>query len=312
MKTAKPETVEILKDLFFIERGFLNANHFVYRSANPILIDTGYVAGFTETTDLIAQVDVKLSDVQLIVSTHCHCDHIGGNKWIQDLSGCDIALHKIGKYFVDTRNNWATWWKYFNQEADFFDCTRALNDGDVLPIGPHEFEIIHTPGHAADGIVLYNRGERLLISSDTLWKNDMAVMNLRIEGSAAPFQMLESLDKLESLDVQMVYPGHGPPFRDMPKALAKARKRLNHFLNHRDQLGLDLLKKIMIYTLMMRKTADNGSFFDDLMQTHWYRETVDLYFNGEYQSKYEAIMQDFRKRGIVKEQHGKILTTVKP
>jgi hydroxyacylglutathione hydrolase len=308
----KMQPVEILKNLFFIERGFLNANHFVYRSEKPILIDTAYVADFAETTDLIAQLDVKLSDVHLIVGTHCHCDHIGGNKRIQDQSGCDIALHRIGKYFIDNRNNWATWWKYFDQEADFFDCTRALNDGDVLQIGPLEFEVIHTPGHAAEGIVLYNRKERLLISSDTLWKNDMAVMNLRVEGSAAPFQMLESLEKLESLDVQMVYPGHGPPFRDMPEALSKTRKRLNFFLNHREQLGLDLLKKIMIYTLMMRKAVSNGSFFDDLMQTHWYKETVDLYFNGEYQTKYEAIMKDFRKRGIVKEQDGKIFTTVKP
>jgi hydroxyacylglutathione hydrolase len=306
------QPVEIIKDLFFIERGFLNANHFVYRSENPILIDSAYIADFDETAGLIAQLDVNLSDVQLIVGTHCHCDHIGGNKRIQDKSGCDIALHKIGKYFIDARDDWATWWKYYNQEAAFFDCTLALNDGDVLAIGPHEFKVIHTPGHASEGIVLYNRKERLLISSDTLWENDMAVMTLRIEGSAALFHMLESLEKLESLDVQMVYPGHGPPFKDMPKALSKTRKRLNHFLNHRDQLGLDLLKKIIIYTLMMRKTGDNDSFFDDLMQTHWYKETVELYFNGEYQAKYEAIMKDFRKRGIVKEKHGKIITTVKP
>jgi hydroxyacylglutathione hydrolase len=304
--------VEILKDLYFIERGFLNANHFVYRSENPTLIDTAYIAGYDETTGLIEQLDVKLSDVELIVSTHCHCDHIGGNKRIQDQSGCDIALHKIGKYFIDTRDDWATWWQYYNQGAAFFDCTMALNDGDVLSIGPHEFEVIHTPGHAAEGIVLYNRNARLLISSDTLWKNDMALMTLRIEGSAALFHMLESLEKLEALDVQVVYPGHGPPFRDMQKALFKTRKRLNHFMNHRDQLGLDVLKKIMIYTLMMRKTVDKRSFFDDLMQTHWYKETVDLYFNGEYRAKYEAVMQDFRKRGIVKEKHDKIFTTVKP
>jgi len=304
--------VEILKDLYFIERGFLNANHFVYRSENPTLIDTAYIADYDETTGLIEQLDVKLSDVELIVSTHCHCDHIGGNKRIQDQSGCDIALHKIGKYFIDTRDDWATWWQYYNQEAAFFDCTMALNDGDVLSIGPHEFEVIHTPGHAAEGIVLYNRNARLLISSDTLWKNDMALMTLRIEGSAALFHMLESLEKLEALDVQVVYPGHGPPFRDMQKALFKTRKRLNHFMNHRDQLGLDVLKKIMIYTLMMRKTVDKRSFFDDLMQTHWYKETVDLYFNGEYRAKYEAVMQDFRKRGIVKEKHDKIFTTVKP
>jgi glyoxylase-like metal-dependent hydrolase (beta-lactamase superfamily II) len=171
---------------------------------------------------------------------------------------------------------------------------------------------MHTPGHASEGIVLYNRKERLLISSDTLWENDMAVMTLRIEGSAAIFNMLESLEKLEALDVRIVYPGHGPPFKDMRKALSKTRNRLNHFLNHPVQIGLDLLKKIMIYTLMMRKSVDNNSFFDDLMQTHWYKETVDLYFSGEYQAKYEDIMKDFRKRGIIKEKHGKIFTIVKP
>jgi len=306
------QPVEIIKDLFFIERGFLNANHFVYQSENPTLIDTAYIADFDETAGLIAQLGVNLSDVQLIISTHCHCDHIGGNKRIQDRSGCDIALHKIGKHFIDTRDDWATWWKYYSQEAAFFDCTIELNDGDVLSIGPHEFKVIHTPGHAAEGIVLYNRKERLLISSDTLWENDMAVMTLRIEGSAALFHMLESLEKLESLDVKIVYPGHGPPFKDMSKALSRTRKRLKNFLNHRDQIGTDLLKKIMIYTLMMRRTVDQDAFFDQLMQTHWYKETVDLYFNAEYQAKYEAIMKDFRKRGIIKTQNGIMSTTVRP
>ena len=98
----------------------------------------------------------------------------------------------------------------------------------------------------------------------------------------------------------------------MEKAISRTRERLNHFLKHRDQLGLDVLKKIMIYTLMMRNIADNGSFFDDLMKTHWYKETVDLYFNGEYQAKFDSVMQDFRKRGLVKEKYGKIFTTVKP
>ena len=36
--------IEIMKNLFFIERGYLNANHFVYRSEKPVLIDTGYAS----------------------------------------------------------------------------------------------------------------------------------------------------------------------------------------------------------------------------------------------------------------------------
>jgi hypothetical protein len=62
----------------------------------------------------------------------------------------------------------------------------------------------------------------------------------------------------------------------------------------------------------MHKTAERDSFFEHLMQTHWFKETVDLYFNKDYRLQYDAIMRDFRKRGIVIEQNGRIFTAVKP
>jgi len=88
--------LEIMKDLFFIERGYLNSNHFVYRSKEPILIDTAYISDFEITERLISDLGVDLSRTRLIINTHTHCDHIGGNRTIQERSGCDIALHKIG------------------------------------------------------------------------------------------------------------------------------------------------------------------------------------------------------------------------
>ena len=217
--------VEILEDLYFIQRGYLNANHFVFAADKPVLVDTAYIVDVDQTLQMIEDLGVNVADTQLIISTHCHCDHIGGNKLIQDRSGCDIAAHKIGKYFIDTRDDWSTWWRYYNQRAEFFNCTRELNDGDDILIGPHEFKIIHTPGHASDGIVLYNKKDRILISSDTLWENDVAVMTIRVEGSTALFRMMESYDKIESLDVKVVYPGHGEAFADFKKALAKSRKK---------------------------------------------------------------------------------------
>jgi len=306
------DPIQIMDDLFFVERGFLNGNHFVYKGEELILIDTAYVSDFHETQRLITGIGVDLSDVRLIVNTHTHCDHIGGNRIIQERSGCDIALHKIGKYFIDTRDDWSTWWKYFKQEADFFRCTRALEDREVISLGPHEFEVIYTPGHASDGIVLYNSRDKLLISSDTLWENDMAVMTVRVEGSRAVFAMMESLEKIEDLDVEIVYPGHGGPFTDFQEAVRKAKKRLNGFMEDRDRIGNDLLKKIIIYTLMVLRTASEDGFFDYLMDTHWFRETIDLSFHGEYQAKYDEIMKDFFDRGIVKADAGKLFTTVKP
>lgn len=303
---------EILKDLFFIERGYLNGNHFVYRSKAPILIDTGYISDFNETAGLITELGVNLSDVSLIINTHSHCDHIGGNNIIQKKSGCEVALHKIGKYFIDTRDDWSTWWKYYNQEADFFDCTQILEDGEIIAMGPHKFQVIYTPGHASDGIVLYNSQEKILISSDTLWESDVAVMTLRVEGSTALFRIQESLQRLESLDVKLVCPGHGKPFTDMKKAISKSIKRIERYLLNRETIGDDLIKRIMIYTLLMKKTMKANAFFLYLMDTYWFKETVDLYFNSEYEWKYSQIMDSFFKRGIIKRGNGDLFTTVRP
>ncbi len=303
---------EILKDLFFIERGFLNGNHFVYRCDSPVLIDTGYLSGFDETEKLLARLAVDLSDISLIVNTHTHCDHIGGNNRIQQKSGCDIALHRVGKFFIDSRDDWSTWWRYYNQEAEFFKCTRCLEDGEMITLGPHAFQVIYTPGHASDGIVLYNPREQILISSDTLWQADVAVMTLRVEGSRALFHMQESLQKIENLEVQTIYPGHGKPFHDMKKAISKARQKLDHFLAHPQAIGDDLLKKIIVFTLMMKKTMKADTLFDYLMDTYWFKETVNLYFNGKYGTKYDQIINSFLRRGILKQENGVLFTTVKP
>src|SRR5574341_370014 len=244
---------EILEDLFFVERGYLNGNHFVLVSDEPVLIDTGYVADLGETERLVAGLGVRLSAVRLIVNTHCHCDHVGGNKAVQGMSGCAVAMHRIGKHFIDTRDDWATWWRYYGQCAEFFDCTQALADGDVIPVGPHDFRVIPTPGHSADGIVLYNRRKKVLVSSDSLWENDIAVMTLRVEGSGALFSMLESLEKIAALDVRVVYPGHGKPFGDVKAAIENSRKKISAYLDCRERIGDDLLKKIIVYTLLMER-----------------------------------------------------------
>jgi len=306
------QCIEILPDLFFIERGYLNANHFVFRSEEPVLIDTAYRGDFETTERLITDLGVDLGRVRLIVNTHCHCDHIGGNRIIQERSGCDIAMHTVGKHFIDTRDDWSTWWRYYVQEADFFQCTTALENGDTVCIGPHEFQVIYTPGHAADGIVLYNREAKALLSSDTLWERDMAAMTLRVEGSRAVFSLLESLEKLRDLDVRIVYPGHGGPFSDFRSALRTAVKRLKHYIEDRTRIGDDLLKKIMVYTLMMKRGADAESFFPYLMSTPWFVETINLYFNREYRTTYDDVMKRLRGRGVVKIVDGRILTTVKP
>jgi glyoxylase-like metal-dependent hydrolase (beta-lactamase superfamily II) len=302
--------VEMLPDLFFVQRGYLNANHFVCRADRPVLIDSAYLPHFDQTEKILSGLGVDLGRVSLIINTHCHCDHIGGNRRIQDLSGCDIALHRVGKHFIDARDDWSTWWRYYGQEAEFFDCTRGLADGDVVPVGSHEFRVLYTPGHSADGIVLYCAKDKLLISSDALWEKDIPVMTLRVEGSRTLLDALDSLEKLRRLDIRVVYPGHGGPFGDPASAIARSEKRLRTYLSRPEELGNDQLKRIMVYTVLMRAGADCDTFFDRLMATVWFPETCDFFFNREYRRKYEETISGLLGRGILACTGGKLFTPV--
>ena len=318
---------EILPDLFFIQRGYLNANHFAWRAKNPekgvsghVLIDTGYRDDFDETENHLKNLDIRLQDVDLIVNTHTHCDHMGGNNRIQEISGCGAALHEYGYRFMIKENRFAPWWRYYFQNAEFFSPTIALNDGDMITIGPYEFRVIFTPGHSADGILLFHEKEKLLISSDTLWENDLPVLTERIEGTTALFRWMAALDVMEKLDVTRIYPGHGAGFSDYKGAIERLRKRLSDYENHPEKIGMDLIKKIMVYTLLMKKRIGETIFFTHLKKTPWFCETCDHYLAGEfglegdalYRKIYESVLDGFIKRGIIMRDDADLSTSVVP
>ncbi len=304
--------VEILEDLFFVERGYLSGNHFAYRAAEPVLVDTAYASEIPKTLAGLDALGVAWRQTRLIVSTHAHCDHVGANRAIQEASGCEVALHRVGKGFLDAGDRWSPWWDFYGQEAASFDCTQGLEDGEELVLGPHRFRVLHTPGHSADGIVLHEPRARVLLSADTLWERDIPVVTEAVEGEGALDALLASLERLASLDVDRVFPGHGPPFSDFLGALARARSRVRAYLADRTRVGEDLLKRILVYTLLMRGPMAEDSLYPHLLATPWFPETVDRYFGGAAEEKFRETLAALRRRGAVRVEGGRVFTAVRP
>ena len=98
----------------------------------------------------------------------------------------------------------------------------------------------------------------------------------------------------------------------MKKAIWKSKEKLERYLRDRDIIGNDLIKKIIIYTLLMKKTVKESDFFPYLMNTYWFKETVDFYFNNEYEMKYNEIMNVFFGRRVINRENGNLFTTIKP
>ena len=299
---------EIVKNLYLIERGWLNSNHFVLNCKNKVLIDTGYLKYTKTTLQLINETGLNPAETELIISTHSHSDHIGGNNTIQKLSGCDIAMHYIDKHHIDTKNDWFTWWRYYDQEAEYFRVTQSLTEGERIKLnGELELEVIHAPGHASGQISLYCPRHKFLISSDAIWEGDFGVLTPRIEGSISPFLQWETLEKLESLDIQVIYPGHGSPIYEPNKAFSEGKKRLDYFLNYPEKIGWDQIKKLILYILLIRPGFTKESLFDYLLNCSWFNDTVNLYFKGSSREIFEKVLDKLHKKGLLRYKNGELL-----
>ncbi|MCK5553614.1 MAG: hypothetical protein KAJ09_10755, partial [Deltaproteobacteria bacterium] len=140
---------------------------------------------------------------------------------------------------------------------------------------------------------------------------DLGVLTIRVEGSMAALLALDSLEKLAQLKVDRIYPGHGPPITKPKDALQKCREKLQGFLRDPSRTGRDQLRKIFTYIVLMKRGFPVDEFFDYLMKTYWYRETVDLFFEGRYERAFRETMESLIQKGVVLIEGGKYLSTVK-
>ncbi len=162
-----------------------------------ILVDTG--AGLNEDYlfSKIRENGVEPDDIEMVVNTHCHFDHIGGNYFFPNAK---IAIHRLDAISIRNKDTLGTSMSVFENEGNC-RVDIELEDGDKIA----DFEVIHTPGHTKGGICLWD-GENL-ISGDTIFAGG-GVGRMDIGGDYN--DMKNSVRRLTELDVKNIYPGHGP------------------------------------------------------------------------------------------------------
>ena len=184
-----------MSDIVFII-GF-NFDSNCYLIDNNILVDTGAGRNKDYLFSKLRENGVEPGDIELVVNTHCHFDHIGGNYLFPD---AEIAIHRADAISVKNEDTLGTSLSAFelgnNSRVDI-----ELDEGDKIA----DFEVLHTPGHTNGGICLWD-GENL-ISGDTIFAGG-GVGRMDIGGSYE--DMKNSVKRLTELDVKNIYPGHGP------------------------------------------------------------------------------------------------------
>ena len=149
--------------------------------------------------------DMK-ADIAEIIITHGHFDHIGALDELRNAVGCGASIHELdAEMLLKSRKNLSI---FMGTDASFRPAERLLKDGDVIRFGESFLKVIHTPGHTAGGICLYD-GDKVLFSGDTLFAGSVGRSDFP---GGDHYQLIESVVKAlaEGKDETVVYPGHGP------------------------------------------------------------------------------------------------------
>ncbi|MFC1672259.1 MBL fold metallo-hydrolase [Planctomycetota bacterium] len=136
------------------------------------LIDTG-VAGAEETISTeLQEIGKNLSDVDTIILTHSHPDHIGSACLIQHESGAQVWAHRNEQAWIedtDRQGQDRPVPGFAELVAGPVTIDRLLSDGDVLSIGTDAtFRVLHTPGHSAGSISLLSEEDGVLFCGDVV------------------------------------------------------------------------------------------------------------------------------------------------
>ena len=193
-------------DSVFIENSFRSCNTgFIITKEGIVLIETPMVPSEAKKWN---EEIASYGQLRYVINTEPHFDHAYGNCWFggtvvgherarQDLLAADVeGLIRILEDGAP---------ESLPLDSDYYvrPPTITFNQQLTLYLGDHTFHLISTPGHTAHQITVYIPEEKIIFTGDNV------VEGVPILFQARPYEWLESLDKLQQLDVTRIVPGHG-------------------------------------------------------------------------------------------------------
>ena len=170
------------------------------------IIDPGCYFG-NERNDLKEYIQTSGLTPKYLLNTHCHLDHVFGNKFVHETWGLTLHLHEKEKPVLDYAPTSGMSWglPFDNYKGDLI----FLREGDTIPLGSDAFNVLFTPGHSPGHIAFYCQAQQFILSGDVLFRESIGRTDL--PGGNFETLIASIRNQLFVLpDETVVYSGHGP------------------------------------------------------------------------------------------------------
>lgn len=187
---------------------FSENTYILYDETNEcIIIDPGCNDNYErqEISEFIRSNNLKPKH---LINTHCHIDHILGNKFIAETYNLPLTAHKKEKQVLDFGTQTAMMYQMHYEISP--DITKFLEEGDIITFGKTQLDILFTPGHSPASISLYCKSANILVAGDVLFQGSIG----RTDLPGGNFETLTRNIKAKFFtlpDETIVLSGHGNP-----------------------------------------------------------------------------------------------------
>ncbi|MGI4955699.1 MAG: MBL fold metallo-hydrolase [Janthinobacterium lividum] len=249
----------------FLQRDFPSANSVLLEGPLPVLVDTGAPG---DDGAVLAWLNGRRP--VLVVNTHWHSDHTGGNQaWSR--RGVPIAAAEAEAVIVNAGDLDACRSRWLRQQVPPYRVDQMLNPGAILNTGTASWQVVGLPGHTAAQIGLFEPVSGVLVAGDAVHESDLGWLDLdadptALEGAAA------SLDLIAALGPRLMLSGHGPAITDVPGALQRARRRLASWREQPERIAWHACKRILGHLLFTEGGLARSDVPGTLLDAPWFRD----------------------------------------
>lgn len=194
-----------IKIATFTSRGFEENGFLVWREGQDraVAIDPG-----ADASAFLDRLDAEGLELQAVILTHAHVDHLEGVPAIVQETGAPVFLHESDRPLYDRAPDQAA---LFGMRVSAMpEIAHGLEDGQVLELARMRFHIKHVPGHSPGHVILVVEGEPVAFVGDVIFQGSIG----RTDLWGGDFQTLIAgiREQVFTLgDDVVLYSGHGPP-----------------------------------------------------------------------------------------------------
>lgn len=159
-----------------------------------------------EKDELRSFIEKKGLVLKYLLNTHCHLDHVFGNRFVYETWGLELHLHKNEQQVLEYAPVAGQMW---NMPFDnYTGPLHFIEDGGKISLGDDMLELILAPGHSPGSICFYVPEQHFIIGGDVLFRESIGRTDL--PGGNHDTLLSSIRNRLFTLpDETVVYPGHG-------------------------------------------------------------------------------------------------------